>query len=280
MNIEIQNKRGIKLIGEFNKTDSDILVLYIHGLAGVNDELSHVISNMCERNNISFCFARNQGYGEISRFDRCIGQEKSLIDLGSCYEDFSTVKEDIDCFVQYFKMKKYNKIYLVGHSLGNNKILEYLNATHDDTIKGVVLTAPQDMWSIIHSNYHLKMYDEAKYLTSLNKGNEILSDLFMGFCKMSAKTLVGYFKSNLIKYLPYRSKDLDWEVFRNIKVPKLVLIGEYDQGLDLTEGKTAYDNMAPFNYDNIRIIKDAKHVFKHHEEEVAEIIVRFVLENE
>ena len=183
---------------------------------------------------------------------------------------------DIDCFVEFLKNEEYENIYFVGHSMGNDKSIYYLNNTKRENVKALVLLAPQDMRSITQSEYHKSLYQEAQDFNKLNNGTQILSKPFMGFCKMSANTLCQYNEFEGLFSLPYRQEHGDWQYYNNVKVPKIIIMGEFDQGLDLTNGKTVYTNMSKFDKDEIVVINDAKHTFKHHESEVAENIKNFI----
>lgn len=274
--IKIYNKDGIKLKGYYHKAASKIVVLYVHGLTGAYDELAQSVGAMCERENIAFCFAYNQGAGEIKELERKNGTTCQTILSGSCYENFNSIIPDIDCFVKFLEKEGYTDFFLIGHSMGNNKLIYYLNQNKSHLFKGFVLLAPQDMEAIIKSEYHKELLYEANQLIQMEKGTEILSKPFMGYCKMSANTLYQYNHFEGLLSLPYRQSKGDWRYYNNIDMPKKIIIGEFDQGLDLTNGKNVYDNMKTFPSGDIVVIDNTKHTFKNHELEVAEQIKIFI----
>ena len=274
--IRLINEQGIKLKGYYHKEASTVAILYIHGLTGAYDDLAQVIASRCEQEKVAFCFAYNQGAGEIKEFEKQTADGEQVIIRGSCYERFESIVPDVQCFVQFLESEGYQNIYLVGHSMGNNKLIYFLNHVATSKVRGVVLLAPQDMEAIINSDYHKALLEEAQTLINNGYGDNVLSKPFMGFCKMSANTLWQYANYSGLLSLPYRRKNGDWQLYNNIAVPKMIIIGEYDQGLDLSNGKDVYSNVNTFPNGTIVVIKDAKHTFKHHETEVADQIMQFI----
>ncbi len=94
-------------LNQFDKTEK--LIIFVHGLTGNQNE--HHFYNSAK-------FFPNKGYATF-RFDlyTCMDKARSLTD--------STIKQhskDLDCVVSHFK-NKYDKLFLVGHSLGGPTIL-------------------------------------------------------------------------------------------------------------------------------------------------------------
>lgn len=112
INLEINTSDRCKIYGVLNKLDdreSDNLIIFVHGITGSKDE--HQYLRAPEFFNI-------RGY-DTFRFDLYSDLEKGrgLID---CNIQIHSI--DLSNVLDYFKLK-YQKIYLVGHSLGCTVVL-------------------------------------------------------------------------------------------------------------------------------------------------------------
>ena len=113
---------------------------------------------------------------------------------GTFNDEFDKVYEDVESYVKFAKEKMgFKRIILAGHSLGSNKIINYLGNTKDDFIDYFIISSPVDImhWWNIMPNID-KCFDMAKSWVENNRGDDILPFLFGGFSPMTANTVIGF----------------------------------------------------------------------------------------
>lgn len=121
---------------DFSKVSSSSLVLILHGLEGSSDRAyARAMVKECNHNNLDACvFNQRSCSGEINR-------------LFSSYH--SGKSDDLKEVLNWIKENhNYQKVYLVGYSLGGNIILKFLGETADSGIEAAVaISAPVDLKS-------------------------------------------------------------------------------------------------------------------------------------
>ncbi len=154
--IKIDAKDGHIIYGTLNYLDKDNnkLIIFVHGLAGHQNE--HQFFNAAK-------FFPINGYSAF-RFDLYTGEEKGR-NLTKC--TIKTHSEDLNTVISYFK-DKFEKIYLVGHSLGGPTIL----GANLDNIICVVLWDPS--LKIVDNYDEYCTYNEKLRLYILHWGTEYL----------------------------------------------------------------------------------------------------------
>lgn len=124
---------------DFSTTGSNTLVLLIHGLEG-SSESKYMISAANELNAI--------GYDTVSfNLRGCSGEDNRLLQT---YHSGKT--EDVDFIVNYLlEHYDYEKLMIVGYSLGGNLTLKYLgeyaDRVPDKVVSGIAVSVPVDLAS-------------------------------------------------------------------------------------------------------------------------------------
>ena len=137
-----------------SKKNSNILLIFVHGLTGHRDE--HIFYNgakFFDKNSIA-----------TFRFDLYTSNEKGRVLTNST---ISTHASDINTVVDYFK-KDFKKIFIAGHSLGGASVLK----SNTTKIDGIILWDSSTKSSL----KHLKDFIYNKNLNSytVNWGTEFL----------------------------------------------------------------------------------------------------------
>lgn len=124
---------------DFSKVGSDTLVLLIHGLEG-SSESKYMISAANELNAV--------GYDTVSfNLRGCSGEDNRLLQT---YHSGKT--EDVNFVVNYLlDQYEYEKLMIVGYSLGGNLTLKYLgeyaDRISDKIVSGIAVSVPVDLTS-------------------------------------------------------------------------------------------------------------------------------------
>ncbi|MBL4604175.1 MAG: alpha/beta fold hydrolase [Flavobacteriaceae bacterium] len=133
---------------DFSKVDSDKLVVLIHGLEG-SSESKYILSASSELN--------ASGFDTVSfNLRGCSGEDNLL--LGTYH---SGKTEDLDFVLSYLlEHYHYEKIMIVGYSLGGNLTLkylgEYLNSISDRICSAVAVSVPIDLTTSGKAMEHFK----------------------------------------------------------------------------------------------------------------------------
>ena len=268
------NKEGVQLKGYHLKANDQKCVVAFAGFAGNCDKLFCNIADHCGLNEVSFLFGNTRGSYETKDLKTYL-EDGSCVKktYGACYENFDDTISDMVLWLDYAVELGYKEICLVGASIACNKIVKLLNNYNNEKIKKVVLLCPQD----IQTQLDEKMLEEAKLNIKNNEPEKVLSDKFFGFCDVCGRTYYDMATRADINNIPYLSQDGNFEMFSNINLPILGIIGSKDQGLGDLDATSCMEKIRDNNENfKFEVIDDAKHTFKHHEDEVSDLIINYI----
>lgn len=279
--VEVQTEQNITLFGFMQKKEGNKkCILYIPGLAGnfFESKFARIFGNLSIDKGYDFLFSHNQGSFQIMDFQylREDGKIKSKT-KGSAFERFEDSKYDIKAWIEYIKTLGYEKIILLCHSMGCNKIVYYLNQHSYDELSNVILLAPQDNVNFKNLEMHEGLLEEAKRNIDLGQSDKLLSKKFLGFCVMSSQTYYDEITNPVINNIPYKTVNGDFSMLKNINLPTFVLIGTDDGGdQSLEYMKKVASYCLNGKYD---VVEGANHNFKNKEIKTSEKIFNYLEEN-
>lgn len=177
-----------------------------------------------------------------------------------------------------FIKKGIDKIFLLGHSLGCNKVLYYSYLKNIKQIKQIILLAPQDFSKITDNKIHFGMLQEAENNIKQNMPLKILSGKFLGFSPISSQTFHNLKYNKNLNNFSYKDETDNFDYLNKINRDILLLIGDKDPAFDsyknLKDIEKLFENVEhKFNY---KIIRDANHIFKKQEVDIANLIYNFI----
>lgn len=265
--VEVINSEKIILHGLYSGKNNNECIIYIHGL-GADFESSVIpksILKKCTENSIDFLYANTQG---SSLMREIISKDEKIKNGGAAYENYSNWYPDLDAWFKF--LKKYKKIIVVAHSLGCNKVIDYMNKTQNKKVSKIFLLAPQDTNYLVNIKKHNGMLEEALE-NKKNGNNNLISKVFLGFCYLSTNTFLDFYENEKINNIPYMSTK-DYSIVKNIKTPIKIYIGSNDKNIELDK----YFKALTKECKNIKykIIKDANHNFKSKENILATLIIK------
>ena len=270
--IKIENAKNIFLKGYYRENGKKSIIIYFHGFSGWYDDCAKSIADMCDINDISFLCPLTQGSGIINKM--ATGTSDETILRGGCYETPEDYFGDYEAWLDFIKNENYENIFIIGHSLACNKLVDFLTKKDIKNLKAMVFLAPQDLTNITEKN--IKMFAQAQEFVVNNKGEEILDELFLGFTHVCARTYLSFSKDCFLNNLQYKS--IDGRVLLNkITVPILAIIGDKDEGLDaIYNAKECMErlkhNSNKFSYE---VILGCKHTFHSYEKLVCDNVLNF-----
>lgn len=203
---------------------------------------------------------------------------------GSAVEYFENCVKDIDTWIRFVIDRGYKKVTLIGHSLGSEKVVYYMNKGNlVDYVKSVILLGPADSFGYHHHELKDKLSElekEAKKLVKIGKGYQLLTTVWnshAGVMPQNAESYLNLFSkgSELSKSFPFRKSD-KLEYFANIKTPLLVMIGDkYEYTAIPIE---AAINLMKKENPNAEIVqfKNCDHDFVNNEDKLVKTIINFL----
>ena len=262
--VETVNNDSVILSGYYSGKRHNKCILYIPGL-GASYESSNIAKNIFKySNNYDFLCGLNQGSGIITELLTNDGFN-SIKNGGAVYEDYNNWFSDIDAWISY--LDDYDNIIVVAHSLGCNKIIDYLNKKANSKILRLILLSPQDISYLVRSNKHSGMLDEA-LKNKDNKQNKLLSSLFLGFCYLSTNTFLDFYYNDNINNIPYLSTN-NFDLIKNINCDIDIIIGSNDKLENIIDN---LEKMCVECNINLYVIKDADHNYRNKEKELIDLI--------
>lgn len=279
--IKVNTPRQLELKGAmFGNNKMDSVVIIMSGICSnvFQNDLLLSTGELLSQNNIACIIGHAMdAFSCLSYSDFSTGKQKTT---GVFDDDFSLVYEDVEAYVKYAKELGFKKIILAGHSLGSNKIINYLGNTADNFVDYFIVSAPVDLthWFNVMPNIS-KCIELAKEFVKDGRENEILPFLFGGFSPMTAKTALGFCNAFNLKNCPIITNDGETNSLYNIKINGSFVIGSKDS---LTQGdakgfmeKINSYTKNPKNNEVI-VIPDASHIFYNKHNEYADVILDIV----
>lgn len=264
--VEVKTSEKVLLHGFYSGKNNNECIIYIHGLGAdfESSVLPKSILEKCNKNSIDFLYANTQG---SSLMREIMTSEGTTINGGAAYENYNNWYQDLDAWFKF--LKKYKKIIVVSHSLGCNKIIDYMHKTQNNKVSKIFLLAPQDTNYLVNIKKHNGMLQEALE-NKKNGNNNLISKMFLGFCYLSTNTFLDFYENKKINNIPYMSTK-DYSIINSIKIPIKIYIGSNDKKIELDK----YFDKLIKECKNIdyKIIKDANHNFKSKEKILANLII-------
>lgn len=223
-------KRGLELRGAIYESGSnDTALIMLTGICSnvFQNDLLDSTGKLLSKKGITVIIGHaHDSFSCFAYTDHSIGKQKHA---GVFNDDFNMVYEDVETWVLKAKELGYKKIILAGHSLGSNKIINYLGNTKDDYVDYFIVSCPIDImhWWEVMPNIDT-CFEIAQKWVEEGHGDDILPFLFGGFSPMTANTVLGFYNAENLKNCPVLSKKGETKSLYNIKPNGTFLIGSKD----------------------------------------------------
>ena len=276
--IRVNTPRGLELKGAmWGDNGMDTVVIMMSGICSnvfQNDLLPATGDLLCA-NNIAFIAGHAMdAFSMIAYSDL---KNHKQVYTGVVFDDFDLVYEDVEAYVKYAKEVGFKNIILAGHSLGSNKIIDYLGNTPDNFVDYFIVTAPVDLgfWWKVMPNLD-KCLEAAKQFVAEGRNKEIVPYVFGGFSPMSAETVLNFYNAYHLKNCPVISGEGTTDSLASIKISGAFVIGGKDSMADgdpkgFMEKINSYCKHPENN--KIIVVPDASHIFYNKHNEYASTIL-------
>ncbi len=281
--LERYTEDGLKLTGYLYETLSNSLcVVFIHGMSGnlEHNPFANIWGRLMSNQGISFLFGYTRGHSEVNQIET---KEGKSVRCGTTYEVFEDSFYDVDVWVSTAKKLGYSKVILMGHSLGCNKVLDYLSKKRN-SVDGLILASPPDMIGLIKSDVYQPNYKdlmiEAENNVKNGEPDKILSSKLWDEYFISSKTFLSYTnEQGKINNLPVAANPEHFLQLETIAVPILAFMGSNDditirsipEDLELIKNKAS----ACPDFET-KIFQGANHLYETCEEEIGLYLIGWV----
>lgn len=276
--IKVNTPRGLELKGAmWGNNLMDTVVIMMSGICSnvFQNDLLPATGELLSANNIAYI--AGQAMDAFSMIAYSDLKNHKQVYTGVVFDDFNLVYEDVEAYVKYAKELGFKNIILAGHSLGSNKIINYLGTTSDNYVDYFIVTAPVDLgyWWKVMPNIN-KCLELAKEFVADGRGEEILPYVFGGFSPISAKTVLNFYNADNLKNCPVLSGDGETNSLSSIKINGAFVIGGKDSMADGSpkEFMESINSYCKHPEDNkVIVIPDASHIFYNKHNEYASMIL-------
>jgi pimeloyl-ACP methyl ester carboxylesterase len=207
------------------------------------------------------------------------------LNLGSYYERIEESHLDISAFVEILIKEGYQKIGLIGHSLGTIKAVRYLfEGEHKDKISRLILLAPFDKNAFLERNAPGKWQEQlaqAEAKIADGKAEEIVPIPEFEEYPITYRTFVSWYnQTDLSRIWDFYQKDYDFPILKQINIPVKVIIGSEDVFIAYPEFGVSTESAMDTIKKHIKdcetvVIKSSGHTYLGFEDQVADEVVSF-----
>ena len=273
--VSVETKDKLPLHGMLLEAkNSKTIAIFLHGTASnfYENDFIKLISQRLIKQKISLLSTNNRGSDVL----------KAYPPMGSATEYFEACLKDIDTWIK-FALSKHKKIILIGHSLGTEKIVYYMNkGKYRNKVKAVALLAFSDSYGsqMRYIKNSKKLISEAKRLVRQGEGNQFLTSDWLphaGTVQKNAKSYINFFDNNSIlsrNFPLHNVKTLN--NYSKIKVPILAVIGDKDKWRFMNSDKAKKLLEKENKLTEFHSIKNCNHDFEGKEEQLANIVDSFL----
>lgn len=276
--VRVNTPRGLELKGAmWGDNSMDTVVIMMSGICSnvFQNDLLPATGDLLSANNIAFIAGHAMdAFSMIAYSDL---KNHTQLYTGVVFDDFNLVYEDVESYVKYAKELGFKNIILSGHSLGSNKIIDYLGNTPDNFVDYFIVTSPVDLgyWWKVMPNLD-KCLETAKQFVSEGRNKDILPYVFGGFSPMCAETVLNFYNADHLKNCPVISGEGSSESLSSIKINGAFVIG----GKDSMANGDAKGFMGKINscckypeQNKVIVVPDASHIFYNKHNEYASTIL-------
>jgi alpha-beta hydrolase superfamily lysophospholipase len=271
----------VELQGWLSNCSGEIAAIHIHGMAG-NGYQNKFLDNLREmytKAGISFLTFDNRGAGIMNDFRLHDGWKQG----GSCYEVFEESIEDIRGAIEFMKALGKTKFILQGHSLGGSKLVNYLVNDSSDDVLSAILLAPTDMtaWAASDPEHEANLA-KAERLLAAGNGSELVGAQCWPLDKTPLSAQAYSSKSKAGSPVDIYGEREGGSILSKLSTPTLIVYGSEDIGITHPFGsieayRARLDKVKNQNT-NLVVIDGAPHSYRDHEQQLAEIVEKFVSE--
>lgn len=263
--------------------------IFLHGTGGASifdSRRTNIFAAAFVDKRIAYFPFNNRG----SHLARRLRGRRRSIGGGMAWERIRDCVYDIDGAVRFLRSRGYRQLYLIGHSTGANKIAVYDYYRHRNSIRRYVLLAGGDDTGLMYAQLGPRRFQSVLDRARQRRTSHEFVPSSISKLPMSWRSLYDTINPdgdyNIFPYLEIMrgvrlSKRGRFRHLRGIRKPALVIYGDRDEwcygDVSRCVGILA-DTVGP-NFE-FAVIEDSDHGFSGHEEELAQLMIAWLLDDD
>jgi hypothetical protein len=267
------------------ETPNGKVLVFVHGLTDTfygNTARINTFARQCLGAQMAFASFNTRGHDmvtEIKKVDATNSKGYTYAMGGAGYEEFSECIYDIDAVIDFLVSKKYQEMYLIGHSSGANKACYYAAVNDRKELAGIILACPMSDRQGRTDNPELTANTLEAMQTKIREetGNELITDLT--YFPITPKRYVSLLAPHSLEdQFDYGDEKPEMMYYSRIKKPLCVIFAGNDENADrpITDIKAVFDQATTSSTYQSVIIADVLHNLSGKEDEVSKRIVEWV----
>lgn len=264
--------------------------VWVHGLTASfhsNYKRHTILARVFNDAGLAYATFDTRGHDAVTfakKYDKRRKKGYRSITVGGAFEKFTDCVLDLDAIVDYLK-ECYEKVILIGHSTGANKVVYYLTrAGKGKNITGVVLASPVSDVALykkeLGDNYE-KALEAAQDMIKRGQGSLLMPQEWSKDPRTAQRFLSLINQESVEQMFPTKKFRGPLKLFSKIRIPTLVLFGEEDNYLK-TDRVSAQDILGVFSREHrskvfkILVIAKTGHSYEDKEEEFAKELINWI----
>lgn len=265
------------------------MTILVHGFTSdfYSHKFFHTIQEGLHENNLASCAIQNRGTGIRTEFIKKDREDGRWI--GSFYELLEEAHLDISAWIEKFKDLGYSKFILAGHSLGTYKVVRYLfEGDNHSEIIALSLLAPFDKNGYIKRLAGDKLAENlriANQEVENGNGEAIIPKDFDDY-PMSYQSYISWYQDTELNKIWdfYKNEKYNNPLLKNIQIPVQIIVGDEDPFFYMPEFSTL-ESTKEILTENIKdleinILENCEHTYVGFEDQVAELLIKFIAEKQ
>jgi pimeloyl-ACP methyl ester carboxylesterase len=264
-------------------------IVFVHGTGGASvfdSKRTNLLAGPFVGNGFAWFPFNNRGAHLMRRLRN---KQRKSVGGGMAYERIRECVDDIDGAIRFLRKRGYREIHLVGHSTGANKIAVYDHYKKRNPVRSYVLLAGGDDTGLLYGQLGRGRFFSALLRARARRNSEELVPKTLSALPMSWRAFHDTINPdgdyNVFPYLEILrgvrlSKRPRFRHLRGIRKPALVVYGDRDEYCygDVSRCvQVLAEQLGPKPNFEFVTVKDADHGFSRREEDLARLILAWLL---
>jgi pimeloyl-ACP methyl ester carboxylesterase len=264
-------------------------IVFVHGTGGASvfdSKRTNLLAEPFLRNGFTWFPFNNRGAHLMRRLRN---KKRKSVGGGMAYERIRECVHDIDGAIRFLRKRGYREIHLAGHSTGANKLAVYDFYKHRNPVRSYVLLAGGDDTGLLYDHLGRRRFFPALERARARRNSEELVPRTLSALPMSWRAFYDTINPdgdyNVFPYLEILrgvrlSRRPRFRHLLGIRKPALVVYGDRDEYLYGDVSRCVeilaeqLESRANFEF---AILKDADHGFSRREDDLARLILAWLL---
>ena len=210
---------------EYRSNNSRSCCLLIPGMGGnyIDNSFINILGEALSSNGINYIACNTRGSFNIN-YSHSIKSDK-VKEIGIINEMFDDCIYDIKAWLDLALNLGYDDITLIGHSVGCNKIIYFLDIFNNyNNVNDIILISPADYaYRMKKKSNYASVLSEIKQNCKFRNNNKIV---YFDYYYKYSYAMLDLFLNENINNFPFLSNDIArFNSFSNIKIPITIIFG-------------------------------------------------------